>query len=201
MSPRLLTNWKGRCSSKMGIKFANVFEEIDRKINLDGMEVDRYDETAPDGRWIVMCDRCHGSGQGRFNGYDKETQKYKYDPCTECDGKSVTLQDPIAPIKPCLMHEHEWNIIYNGNEGMTVECIDPHSNLVKRAMREHPDHGWGALHGCDYMQEYMDFSLRVKLDWVNYCSNPGGWHGLERCDCGGGITIIDVLENTGAQGY
>lgn len=181
-----------------------MIDDAPRKITIEGMEIDRWEDTAPDGRWIVDCDRCGGSGHGRYSHWERLEGgggRSTYNPCSECDGRGITLQEPIDPIKPCLMTDHEWRVIYNEGDGLSTECLDPHSQLVRRAMRTHPDHSIGALHGCDYLQEYMDFSLRVKMNWVNYCSDPGGWHGLERCDCGGGITIIEVLENEGAQGY
>jgi hypothetical protein len=160
-------------------------------ITVDGQTFFRHDDVTEDGRWIILCDRCGGTGT---IGWGRVT-------CTECEGHGVTLQEPIDPIKPCQIEDHEWQIEYNPGDGLTVMCVDEHSNLVKRAMTEFVIAQGGpsfyCLPGCQLPSGVDDLTFGFKAKLVyRTCSNPGGWHGLERCDCG---YLIDVAEITELQ--
>lgn len=160
-------------------------------ITIDGQTFQRYDNITWDGRWIVGCDRCGETGTIGWG--DTE--------CPECQGYGVTLQKPIDPIKPCQIEDHEFEIEVSGMDGVNVVCVDRHSNLVLRAMQEwvnaNQGDGYYFQPGCELPggTEDLYFSIRAKLVYRT-CGNPGGWHGLERCDCG---YLVDVAEITELQ--
>lgn len=108
----------------------------------------------PPGKWYMPCECTETSL--RVN-------------CDICKNEHHVLVDAIDPIKPCKIEDHNWEMSIEEGR-VSIFCVDPHSNIERRAMNEWGNR-LGGLGACEPMvfqsEDYYVDGFPIDLEYVD----------------------------------